>query len=185
MIVIFVLSLLVLVPIGLQHFFTDGVSKNSQTNSQTSKEIVSNVAQLSNIDLCRAALNAPATDWVLHEYYRQHIAEAKRRGLSIEDCQRNLGMLPKSQEIQPALIQLTNNDLCRGALDGPGEKWDSGSTYQQYVAEAKRRNLSIQDCQRTLGLLRKRKKFSHKKAHGTRLRFQHQIIAWRSSARKI
>ena len=102
--------------------------------------------------LCRAALNATAEDWETRSYYSDYVAEAKRRNLSIDDCRVAL-LLPKLEHAAPPDARAA---LCRRALNAAREDWedaqDTRSIYANDVAEAKRRNLSIDDCRVAIGL---------------------------------
>lgn len=50
------------------------------------------IEQLSQADLCTAALKTDRTDWDTRPAFAAHAAEAKRRGLSVDDCRVAIGL---------------------------------------------------------------------------------------------
>jgi hypothetical protein len=59
--------------------------------------------------------------------------------------------LPSIQQEQ--VRNIANHDLCERALDGARTNWSAASTYRAEVAEAKSRQLTINDCRNALGIL--------------------------------
>ena len=104
-------------------------------------------------EICRIALNSERENWSENFVSAQYVAEAKRQNLSIDDCRVAIG-LPKLERPPPPAepVPTPRRALCRNALDAAGEDWDTRSYYADDVAEAKRRDLSIDDCRVALGL---------------------------------
>ena len=101
--------------------------------------------------LCARALNSFGVDWDTSSVWAKDVAEAKRQSLSINDCRVAIG-LPK---LEPAALPHTGrplNELCGLALNSRRQDWGIGGRSADYVTEAKRRNLSIDDCRVAMGL---------------------------------
>ena len=103
--------------------------------------------------LCLRALTADKENWEgTSSINANYVVEAKRRNLSIDDCRVAIG-LPK---LERAVAPDARAALCRRALNAAREDWenaqDTRSIYANDVAEAKRRNLSIDDCRVAIGL---------------------------------
>ena len=75
--------------------------------------------------------------------------EAQKRGLSIEQCRRILGFSPLNSPLSGA----AQDEVCRKALNPVRTSWDNNATFANYVQEAQRRGLSIDQCRRLLGFV--------------------------------
>ncbi len=60
--------------------------------------------------------------------------------------------LGASEEGRPAITAAPRAVICGGALNAARDDWDIRSAYVNYVADAKRLNLSIDDCRVAIGL---------------------------------
>ena len=109
------------------------------------------VADRSDKEICNYALTTAQVDWDLSGTYTRYVAEAKRRNLSIADCRAALGLAELSETL---VATKAAQDLCDRALNLEKEDWDHKDDATYYVAEAKRRNLSVDDCRVALGLPR-------------------------------
>lgn len=102
-------------------------------------------------------------EWETRSKYLTSADEAKKRGLSLADCSRLLGDRPSQlsqhndNNAQVARIasiaELDSFQLClNGTKVNSGARvWDLRVAYKPYSVEAKKRNLSLQDCVRLLG----------------------------------
>jgi hypothetical protein len=113
--------------------------------------------------LCRDALDSNA-NWDTNPLYRAAVEEAKRRGYSVADCRRFLGLrsttpepsappaAPQSTDTRPTTTYTSGFDLlCREAISY-NSAVDWNTAYPAAVEEAKRRGYSVADCRRFLGL---------------------------------
>ena len=121
-------------------------SSDAVAESQPSPEIVTtsdgggSLSSWPPADICRQALNPTSDDWDTMPQYADYVAEAQRRGLSVDDCR---GAIAQSE---------SNKVLCVAALTLDKSNWDARDGYARYVIEAKRRNLTISDCRGAIGL---------------------------------
>ena len=115
-----------------------GFSALTPTLSDISQDVV-----------CRKALNQLRTHWDNEITYASYVQEAKRRGLSIDQCQRILASPAQIMETQP---RLQDDDLCRRALSGDKTQWDTNPTYSDRVQEARNRGFSVERCRSILGI---------------------------------
>lgn len=108
-----------------------------------------------NIALCRAALRSNKVEWDNStSYTAKKVNEAKSKGLSEQDCGRELGrsLTVVSRSTSSYLANFNNYQICQEALKINETAWDEGNTlYSAAVKEAKSRGLSEQECARTLG----------------------------------
>ena len=114
--------------------------------------------------LCLAALDGSRTDWEWPSTaFKEAVAEAENRKLSIDDCRIALGLSRLS--VIDTKLDLTNNSwsnsvdrkvLCLAALNSNRTAWETGSStaFKEAVAEAEIRGLSIDECRIALGLSR-------------------------------
>ena len=121
-------------------------SSDAVAESQPSPEIVTtsdgggSLSSRPPADICRQALNTTSDDWDTKPQYADYVAEARRRGFSVDDCR---GAIAQSE---------SNQVLCVAALTLDKSNWDARDGYARYVIEAKRRNLTISDCRTAIGL---------------------------------
>ena len=118
--------------------------------------------------VCRTATTGSADEWEINEGdYRNYIAEAARRGLSLYDCKVALGYAdepsntvasnytapPGYSSIAARKMSSQSDDvICRVATVEGGRTWDvSGNFQKKYLSEARRRGLSLADCRGVLG----------------------------------
>jgi hypothetical protein len=118
--------------------------------------------------VCRTATTGSADEWEINEGdYRKYIAEAKRRGLSLNDCKVALGYADKPSitvasisttppgvsSLAAGNMSLQSSDvICRVATVDGGRTWAVGNDYEKkYISEAGRRGLSLADCRAVLG----------------------------------
>ncbi len=117
-------------------------------------------SKIDRVDLCKKALASGATGWDTSALFSKHVAEGKRRGLSVDDCRVTIGLsklqnqpsVSSDSSIFNSLSELPNSSLCVSALTAGRESFSSGSALATEVAEAKRRGLSVDDCRVAIGL---------------------------------
>ena len=107
--------------------------------------------------LCQKALNSSRDGWDSTDG-EGAVPEAKKRGLSIDNCVR-LTLPVHAAVASPSPSTPTTGlegaaaaIVCKGAINGLGTGWDAGPSYQKHVAEALRRGLSLTDCIRIANL---------------------------------
>ncbi len=119
------------------------------------KDRLAKIPKIANVELCIKALKSDKSNWDDSELYLEYVIEAKRRHLEVEDCQRTTSTASLHQAVNPS--NLDSLDLCRRALDGSNtSKWGTGERYLAFVLEATRRQLSIDDCRKSIGLAKLR-----------------------------
>ena len=108
----------------------------------------SSVSRLADQYICRGAYNANITGWEHSVVFASHVEEAKRRGLSVDDCRAAIGLFVASNK----KIEKDASTVCLSALNGQRLDWETSKTFAVSVAEAKRRGLSVDDCRAAIGL---------------------------------
>lgn len=108
------------------------------------------LAGIENKSLCASALNVQLIDWDSSSIYRDKVNEAQRRGLTIDDCRKELGV-NRETVVGNGLSETANATLCYWALNTDKTDWDNSGLYSQNVIEAQRRGLSILNCRNELG----------------------------------
>jgi hypothetical protein len=109
--------------------------------------------------VCRQALNLQKTDWDVHPPFVASVAEARRRGLTVEQCRLAVGLPPASPTASPSatptpastLEAMSSEALCANALNGSHSDWDPTPSFSSYVSEAQRRYLTVEQCQAATG----------------------------------
>lgn len=106
------------------------------------------LAKLSDSSLCRGAYSPARMTWEQSSMFEAHVAEAKRRGLTVDDCRMAIGLaqLP-SQNANQGI-----DSICLSALNGRKTAWETIPRFSDSVAEAVRRGLSVDDCRAAIGL---------------------------------
>ena len=70
---------------------------------------------LKNDVLCNRALNVSLNNWEVNSQFKSLVREAKRRGLSIDDCRKALGLAPLTSQANSNYKSLTSNlPACKG-----------------------------------------------------------------------
>lgn len=100
------------------------------------------VRGLTNLELCRAALNG--RNWNESAATAEHVEEAQSRGLSTALCIESIAL---SERIA-AIRDLPMKQLCQIALNGRTVTWEPSEALRYHVDEARRRGLTEGDCQR-------------------------------------
>jgi S1-C subfamily serine protease len=123
--------------------------------------------RLHNKSLCLIALQSEHPKWDIRSRYADEIEEAKRRGLTEQQCARLSGRFTE-QQFAPALrrpsstnyspmrappaflAKVSVKDICRSALQYSRPKWEqyNDMNFGIFVSEAKRRNLTEPQCAR-------------------------------------
>ena len=111
--------------------------------------LTQNYAGTSQDEVCRKALNQTRTSWDNDAIYASYVQEAKRRGLSIDQCQKALAAPPQQTQTQQGL---KDDELCRRALSEDKTQWDANPTYSDRVQEARNRGFSVERCRSILGI---------------------------------
>jgi hypothetical protein len=106
-----------------------------------------------NYMLCATALQYEQLKWDTRAFAIKSVDEAKRRGLTEQDCAKTLGRSIKRQSY--GIRQYAVAPLCVTALQNRQLKWDTDPNVSEWVDEAMRRGLTEQDCARALGLPKK------------------------------
>ncbi len=105
--------------------------------------------------ICMSALVANREAFATGDAYSSEVAEAKRRGLSVNDCRAALGLDNKKLIASTdAIRQRPNEAICASALIPTRTRFSPLSAYQPEVKEATRRGLSVDDCRVVLRLSR-------------------------------
>ena len=120
---------------------------NGQNTSAQIRYLNYEQTQQKNDYICRTAIQSSQPKWVRPPNFQGFVLEAKRRGLSEQQCAR-LANIPNWASV---LQTLSSKVLCTNAVQSPRPKWDASRQFRQYVTEAKRRGLTEQQCARLSG----------------------------------
>jgi hypothetical protein len=141
-----------MVIIGAVFYFSR--DKGPKINSNTTQSTVNYSSTLPS-NLCGIALNSNKDGWEDRSQYRLAVQEANRRGLSIADCRRELGLTQSSiNAAQSTAIYntYTLGVLCGIALNSNKDGWESRSEFQLAVQEAQSRGYTVDTCRSYFGL---------------------------------
>ena len=123
----------------------------AESSAQTSKNITDDYY------VCLDALNRERTAWDTNDpKFAKDVAEAIRRGLTVDRCRqmmptRNPPANTQSQNKPPSIIaNHTDENLCMTALNRERSAWDQNPNYSEYVAEARRRGLTVDRCRQMM-----------------------------------
>ncbi len=107
-------------------------------------------ANADNKTVCAIALNKNRDWWDASAVAESAIKEASRRKLTIKDC---IGLLAVPVAVtQPSEFEnWPDSRLCIAAVNSNKTAWEEWRSYLQYVAEAKRRGLSVGKCRLAMG----------------------------------
>jgi hypothetical protein len=111
----------------------------------------SGLARLGKNEVCWAGLNMARQDWDTSSTYAEYVGEARRRGMSVNDCRAALGLQSTGGTTAaavgiPSSSPVSNFEVCRNALNFFSTNWAAGAEYQPSVAEAQRRGHSVARC---------------------------------------
>ena len=122
---------------------------------------------LSDSTVCVGAIQSNRPRWDSGLKYRTQVSEAKRRGLSEQQCARLSGRFTEQQiaavhglalnsNVSPAIRSRADGLICQYAIENhPGNllrvRWSNTPRFSEDVAEAKRRGLSERQCARLMG----------------------------------
>jgi hypothetical protein len=120
---------------------------------QVAPTIVQSTVDRDTRSICFGALGYDRSGWSSSAHSEPNVSEAKRRGLSVDDCRVAIG-LPR--QVAPTIVQSTvdrdTRSICFGALGYDRSGWSSSAHSDPNVSEAKRRGLSVDDCRVAIGL---------------------------------
>jgi hypothetical protein len=109
---------------------------------QTSKPRVSTDIR-DDREVCTVALSQGVDDWSRNQMAINSVYEAKRRGLSLNNCRRSIGLVGDTR---------TTKEVCKIAISDSQDQWSANQMTMNSVYEAKRRGLSVDDCRVAIGL---------------------------------
>jgi hypothetical protein len=95
-------------------------------------------------DLCRMAMDVVRGGWSAQPEAAHFVEAAGQRGLSPRDCAAALAALADLSRWR--MHAQDRRSLCRQALDDTGKDWVGDPDRREYVLEAARRSLTVQDC---------------------------------------
>jgi len=143
--------------------FEDTKKAAEQGDAQAQEKVadLENFASLSNRAICGQALSGsnrlPAWEGA-YDVFSEYVSEAKRRGLSPQQCARMLGRTTqvastaKPSGSDKGLASRSNWLICNSTLELGGSKTEWGTQYNlNEVAEAQRRGLTPQRCAQIVG----------------------------------
>ena len=109
----------------------------------------------SNDVICRAATTADGEAWEQTTFYRLHVQEARRRGLSLQKCSQLTGQGNQTasfsnQSSGRPFAPYSDAYICRAATNEKGG-WETDQMFTAYIEEAKYRNLYLQSCAKLTG----------------------------------
>jgi hypothetical protein len=107
--------------------------------------------------ICSMALSSDANGWKKDNKYSYFVEEAIRRGLSIDDCRVEIGLVHRQSKTDNDSLQdsasLTypykNRDdafICSAALLPNHSGWNESHGYRAFLSEAMRRGLTLTEC---------------------------------------
>ena len=108
--------------------------------------------------LCVNALNPDRSAWARNPDYSDDIAEAKRRGLTVDACRKliaqpnnpSVGSSAPAQPADPLMANLDDQAVCRNALIPGQSAWDNDPRFLKDVTEATRRGYTADTCRQLL-----------------------------------
>jgi len=124
--------------------------KADQNNQVPTQRPFLNLAQA---DLCKNALTFDKIDWVRgSNYWKVYVDEAINRGLTVEACRKSSGLVTSPETPSSRRFSnLSSDTICRVALSSDKNSWDM--QFEAHVREAKLRNLTLESCRETLGIV--------------------------------
>jgi len=101
--------------------------------------------------LCRKALDSNTHNWETRSAYEAAVREAKQRSIAPNDCVRILGLTNQAASSMPNPSGASQDEVCMKALNPDKTSWANNASFANYVQEAQRRGVSVDQCQRLLG----------------------------------
>lgn len=112
------------------------------------------ISHVGQFDICWHALNGGRSAWDANPSFSEYVAEAKRRGLTVDVCRQLLIPKPVATPIAPSqqtsMSHINQVVVCRSALNSDRSAWDQNPRFSEDVAEAKRRDLTVEACRQLL-----------------------------------
>ena len=130
-----------------------GLSQSGSNSSQSTGYY----ANLTPSNLCRSALSWDGTKsiWDSTPAYQMQVQEAQHRGYTVDSCRGYMGLSQSNSNTSQSAVNYSSHTpdrLCRIALNGNKDSWESRSEFQPAVRETQSRGYTVDSCRGYMGL---------------------------------